>query len=234
MSVHVITASAGSGKTYRLTQVLSERLSRTTEDSEPLLRANEVIATTFTVRAAADLLEKTQKRLLDDGNVTAAEEIGTALIGTVNSMSGRLVTEYAIDAGFSPEPRVLEESEQKTVFATAVDEVVAKAESTHRNLLVRTGHNGRPEDVNPFGHGPVAWSTLVRTSPKRHGRTTSARLNCVPLLRPRFTSTSRLSPRNRLMTVRRGGTVWPLTSTFCARCRDASRTRRSRRQRYRR
>ena len=69
MSVHVITASAGSGKTYRLTEALSERLSQTTESGEPVLRASEVIATTCTVRAAADLIEKTQKRLLDDGNI---------------------------------------------------------------------------------------------------------------------------------------------------------------------
>jgi ATP-dependent helicase/nuclease subunit A len=162
MSIHVITASAGSGKTYKLTQVLSERLSQTTEDGEPVLRASEVIATTFTVRAAADLIEKTQKRLLDDGNITAAEEIGTALIGTINAMSGRLVTEYAIDAGYSPELRVLDENEQKAVFAAAIDGVVAKAESMHRDLLVRTGHNGRPEDPNPYGHGPTAWSELVK------------------------------------------------------------------------
>ncbi|MGO3065446.1 MAG: UvrD-helicase domain-containing protein [Brevibacterium linens] len=163
MSVHVITASAGSGKTYRLTEVLSERLSQTTDDGQPVLRASEVIATTFTVRAAADLVEKTQKRLLDDGNITAAEEISTALIGTINSMSGRLVTEYAIDAGFSPELRVLDEQEQAIVFTTAVDAVVAEAEATHRDLLVRTGHNGSPGDSNSFGHGPVVWSDLVRS-----------------------------------------------------------------------
>ena len=45
MSVHVITASAGSGKTYRLTEVLSERLSQTTADGQPVLRASEVIST---------------------------------------------------------------------------------------------------------------------------------------------------------------------------------------------
>ena len=110
MSVHVITASAGSGKTYRLTEVLSQRLSQPAKPGESPLRASEVIATTFTVRAAADLVEKTQKRLLDDGNIAAAEEISTALIGTINSMSGRLVTDYAIDAGFSPELRVLDET----------------------------------------------------------------------------------------------------------------------------
>ena len=157
MSVHVITASAGSGKTYRLTEVLSQRLSQSAKPGERPLRASEVIATTFTVRAAADLVEKTQKRLLDDGNIAAAEEISTALIGTINSMSGRLVTDYAIDAGFSPELRVLDETEQASVFAAAVDEVVAEAEATHRDLLLRTGHNGGPEDQGSWGHGPIIW-----------------------------------------------------------------------------
>lgn len=163
MSVHVITASAGSGKTYRLTEVLSRRLTDTPADGTRPLKASEVIATTFTVRAAADLVEKTQKRLLDDGNITAAEEIGTALIGTINSVSGRLVTDYAIDAGYSPELRVLDESEQAMVFTAAVDDVIADAEAAHRDLLLRTGHNGNPEDTNPFGHGPVVWSGLVKS-----------------------------------------------------------------------
>jgi ATP-dependent helicase/nuclease subunit A len=163
MSVHVITASAGSGKTYRLTEVLSQRLTETPADGTRPLRASEVIATTFTVRAAADLVEKTQKRLLDDGNTTAAEEIGTALIGTINSVSGRLVTDYAIDAGYSPDLRVLDETEQAAVFTAAVDDVIANAEATHRDLLLRTGHNGNPEDANPFGHGPVVWSDLVKS-----------------------------------------------------------------------
>ncbi|SDS99063.1 ATP-dependent exoDNAse (exonuclease V) beta subunit (contains helicase and exonuclease domains) [Brevibacterium sandarakinum] len=163
MSVHVITASAGSGKTYRLTEVLSRRLTDTPADGTRPLKASEVIATTFTVRAAADLVEKTQKRLLDDGNTVAAEEIGTALIGTINSVSGRLVTDYAIDAGYSPELRVLDESEQAMVFTAAVDDVIADAEAAHRDLLLRTGHNGNPEDTNPFGHGPVVWSGLVKS-----------------------------------------------------------------------
>src|SRR5699024_1267800 len=77
--------------------------------------------------------------------------------------SGRLVTEYAIDAGFSPELRVLDEQEQEIVFTTAVDEVVAEAEATHRDLLARTSHNGSPDDANSFGHGPEVWSTLVRS-----------------------------------------------------------------------
>ena len=162
MSMHVITASAGSGKTYKLTELLSERLSKPSAGRTEPLRASEVIATTFTVRAASDLVDKTQKRLLDDGNIPAAEEIGTALIGTIHSVSGRLVTDYAIDAGFSPEARILDEAEQTAAFNAAIDDIVAEAEATHRDLLLRTGHNGRPEDSNKWGHGPVAWSNLVK------------------------------------------------------------------------
>src|SRR5699024_10905926 len=75
----------------------------------------------------------------------------------------RLVTDYAIDAGYSPELRVLDETEQAAVFTAAVDDVIANAEATHRDLLLRTGHNGNPEDANPFGHGPVVWSDLVKS-----------------------------------------------------------------------
>lgn len=212
MSVHVITASAGSGKTYRLTEVLSQRLSQPATPGESPLRASEVIATTFTVRAAADLVEKTQKRLLDDGNIAAAEEISTALIGTINSMSGRLVTDYAIDAGFSPELRVLDETEQEIVFAAAVDEVVAEAEATHRDLLLRTGHNGGPEDKAPgatvrsFGHD---WS---RQSQRLHGRTTSERMNCGPPPAPRRNCTFRHCRRDVPTNDRPGVIVWPATS----------------------
>jgi ATP-dependent exoDNAse (exonuclease V) beta subunit len=157
MTVTIITASAGSGKTHRLTEELSRRLSATAQTP---LRANQIIATTFTVRAAADLVEKTQQRLLDDGNIEAAEEIRTALIGTVNSVAGRIVTDYAIDAGFSPQVRVLDEEEQQRVFRTAADHVIAQAEATHRDLLLRTGHNGEAGGGPAWG-GPTAWADLV-------------------------------------------------------------------------
>ncbi|MGJ7561869.1 UvrD-helicase domain-containing protein [Brevibacterium casei] len=160
MSISVITASAGSGKTYRLTEVLSEKLAGSTDRNG--IKASEVIATTFTVRAAGDLIDKTQRRLLDDGNTAAAEEIGTALIGTVNSVAGRIVTDYAIDAGYSPQLRVLDETEQSEVFNAAVDDVIAEAEVTHRDLLVRTGHNGARGESTGFGQGPEVWSDLVK------------------------------------------------------------------------
>ncbi|MBE8146488.1 UvrD-helicase domain-containing protein [Brevibacterium casei] len=171
MSISVITASAGSGKTYRLTEVLSEKLSGSEDGGG--IKASEVIATTFTVRAAADLIDKTQRRLSTTATRSAAEEIGTALIGTVNSVAGRIVTDYAIDAGYSPRLRVLDETEQAEVFNAALDDVIAEAQVTYRDLLMRTGHNGSPGEPTGFGQGPEVLSDLVKDV------VVAARTNCI-------------------------------------------------------
>ena len=49
--LHFISAGAGSGKTYRLTQILHEKL------SSGEIRPSGVIATTFTRKAATELRE---------------------------------------------------------------------------------------------------------------------------------------------------------------------------------
>jgi len=56
----------------------------------------------------------------------------------------------------------LHSAEQTSAFAAAVDEVVAEAEATHRDLLLRTGHNGSPDDQGSWDHGPIVWSRLVK------------------------------------------------------------------------
>ncbi|MDN6258640.1 MAG: UvrD-helicase domain-containing protein, partial [Corynebacterium sp.] len=44
----IIKASAGSGKTYRLTELLTERLRRVDADGTHPYRPSQIIATTFT------------------------------------------------------------------------------------------------------------------------------------------------------------------------------------------
>jgi ATP-dependent exoDNAse (exonuclease V) beta subunit len=50
--IHIITASAGSGKTYRLTELLENKI------SSGEARPEAVMATTFTRKAAAELQER--------------------------------------------------------------------------------------------------------------------------------------------------------------------------------
>jgi superfamily I DNA/RNA helicase len=79
MNLKIISAGAGSGKTYRLTQEMFALL-------QSGVRASGIIATTFTKKAAAELQERVRTKLLEEGLTQAANDLSNALIGTVNSI----------------------------------------------------------------------------------------------------------------------------------------------------
>ncbi|GAB2541435.1 UvrD-helicase domain-containing protein [Brachybacterium huguangmaarense] len=155
MTFTVITASAGSGKTYALTHEIADRIER---DG---VRPSEIIATTFTTKAAAELAERVRRTLLDRGLVEQARAISSALISTVNSVAGTILGEHAIDAGLSPDIRVLDEDRQRLAFRTAIDAATAAASVAHEDLLVRLEHDG-DEDANPRFERRAAWTREVR------------------------------------------------------------------------
>ncbi|MCJ7858367.1 UvrD-helicase domain-containing protein [Corynebacterium kalidii] len=157
----IIKASAGSGKTYRLTELLTERLRRVDADGTHPYRPSQIIATTFTRAAAAELKERIRGTLVDDGLLEQAAALPTALIGTVNSVTGRILTDFAMDAGRSPELSVLTEQSQKDAFRLATDRIIADAETSHRDLLARTGYDD-DSDGGYFSSG-VNWAATVRT-----------------------------------------------------------------------
>jgi superfamily I DNA/RNA helicase len=102
-TIEIISASAGSGKTYRLAALLEE------EVTSERVRPEAVLATTFTNKAAAELQERVRVRLLEAGRVPDAQRLTAAQIGTVNSICGRLVSDFAFELGLSPQLQVLDE-----------------------------------------------------------------------------------------------------------------------------
>lgn len=153
MTFTLINASAGSGKTYALTQRLAERIAGGVDPSQ-------IIATTFTVKAAQELTSRVRSTLLDRAQVQEARGIDSAVIGTVNSVAGRLVTDYALDAGISPAVEVLDETTQKAAFAAAIAGTAAASGVRWADLLARTEHDG---DENDTGfHRPQAWRARVK------------------------------------------------------------------------
>lgn len=108
--IEIVSASAGSGKTHRLVEVLEHAV------TQGGVRPEAVIATTFTVKAAAELRERVRLRLLENGLVSEAQRLALARIGTVNSVCGSLVTDYAFELGLSPELRVLDEEGAEEAF----------------------------------------------------------------------------------------------------------------------
>jgi ATP-dependent helicase/nuclease subunit A len=119
VNLQIVTASAGTGKTYRLTTELDAAIASA--------RATPagIIATTFTTQAAAELIERTRARLLQSGHSNAAEQLLAARIGTVNSVCGALVTEFAFELGLSPAMRVLDDAAAEVELRRSLARVVS-------------------------------------------------------------------------------------------------------------
>ena len=115
----LISASAGSGKTYALTENLSTALSAKTGEAGAV-RPDGVIAVTFTRKAAAELGERVRRRLIEDGHYDAARAIELGLVGTVDSVCGRLVREFSFELGLSPDAETIPEEEADAAFAEAI------------------------------------------------------------------------------------------------------------------
>lgn len=116
--ITVIAASAGTGKTYRLSNEYLRGLVTTERKNA------SIIATTFTNKAADELLERIRRLLLSEGNWLEAQGVLSGYLGTVNSLCGRFLTEHAIEAGLSPDLTVIGEDRLQAVFAIAVDSVI--------------------------------------------------------------------------------------------------------------
>ena len=114
-----ISAGAGSGKTRRLTEELERSL------CEGDVAPAGVIGTTFTVKAASELRDRVRKRLIEAGQPLVAEQMSQALVGTVHSVCGRLLTRFAFELGLSPELEVVGVEDEAKLFNQALDEVLS-------------------------------------------------------------------------------------------------------------
>lgn len=108
-NLKIISAGAGSGKTYRLTSEMVELL-------KGGVRASGIIATTFTKKAAAELQERVRVRLLEEGLTDQADELTNALIGTVHGLGVKLLRRFAFEAGVSPDVDIIADEDQQVMF----------------------------------------------------------------------------------------------------------------------
>ncbi|HET6471146.1 MAG TPA: UvrD-helicase domain-containing protein [Pseudomonadales bacterium] len=157
--VTFISAGAGSGKTYRLTEELERALQGGVSPAG-------VIGTTFTVKAAGELNDRVRERLIRSGHTQLAEQMSQALLGTVHSVCERLLQRFAFELGLSPALNVLG-IEDRRLFNHALDEVVDLAEVREMNALGRRmsitrGWQKQVEDiVNRARDNDIAVDSLV-------------------------------------------------------------------------
>ena len=119
-NIQYINAGAGSGKTTKLTKILSEKLG--SKEYKP----SEVILTTFTELAASEFREKSRERLYNDKHADVAAELDSATIGTVHSVALNFIQKYWYLIGVSPDMKVMSEDDLQVYISESLGDCVEK------------------------------------------------------------------------------------------------------------
>jgi ATP-dependent helicase/nuclease subunit A len=115
----MLSANAGSGKT----SVLVERfVASVVEDG---LRPDQVLAITFTDKAAGELRARVRARLLELGEREGARQAEGAWITTFHGFCQRILRAHAVAAGLDPAFTVLEPAESRAAVREAFDVALA-------------------------------------------------------------------------------------------------------------
>lgn len=143
-NVEFIKASAGSGKTFRLMERVEEIV---IGEKIPI---TSVMATTFTVKAANELKSRIRRKLIEANRIEEAQQVEESLIGTVDSVCGRILSDYAIDVGESPSMMVLPEENVGEFFFRALRETI----SARQDVIVPLGER--------LGFDMSGWMSVLR------------------------------------------------------------------------
>lgn len=124
----IVSAAAGSGKTA----VLTERLVELLADPESGVRADRIVAVTFTNAAASELKKKLDRRLRQIISERSGDRhllkqqvlLQSAKISTINSFCFDLLRDNISDQGITSGFGVLDENDEIVIRSQAIDELL--------------------------------------------------------------------------------------------------------------
>ena len=117
-----VSAGAGSGKTYRLTQDIAQMI------TEGECKAEQIILTTFTEAAAKELREKVRSTLYSKGLYEAAMNIDNAAIGTIHSIAYQFVSRYWYLLGISANVSIMDNEGSKFCISQSLASLPSKVD----------------------------------------------------------------------------------------------------------
>lgn len=137
----ILSAGAGAGKTYSLSNNIIKSIENGT-------LPENVMATTFTNKAAEELMERIRLFLLEKGEHEAAAQVLDGYVGTMNSVFGRLLQEFSLELGLSPVQKVLSDTEEYALFSEVTSKVVEKYYFDYGSVFSRLSLDDWPKVVN--------------------------------------------------------------------------------------
>ena len=154
----LVSASAGSGKTYVMVQRIIDQILRGVEVSQ-------LFISTFTVKAAGELKERLEKELslvlketpdqeLRQHLAQQLAEIANADIGTMDAFTQKVVNKYGYLLGLAPHFRILQSASEQLILLNEVFDQLFDAyyESDQQELFSRLVKNftGKRKNIAGF------------------------------------------------------------------------------------
>ena len=121
-NITYINAGAGSGKTYRLTDEMVNKV------EHKLCTPSQIIASTFTTDAAADLKKNAREKFLQHKLFSAAAELDSAAIGTVHSIGLQYIKKYWYKLGLSASVETITDEAKTSYLNRTLTKVVTDAD----------------------------------------------------------------------------------------------------------
>ncbi len=115
-----VSAGAGSGKTFTLTRRIIHALSSGVAQS-----IDDVLAITFTTKAAGEIKSRVKDALVANGMVDEALRVDGAWISTIHGMCSRILREHALELGIDPAFAVLDELDAAYLKDAAIEEALS-------------------------------------------------------------------------------------------------------------
>ena len=118
----LVSAGAGSGKTFTLTQRIAYAL---LPESGPAAGGiDEVLAITFTEKAAAEIKARVKRTLRAEGMCEEALKVDAAWISTIHGMCARILRTHALELGLDPAFGIVGDAERADLVAASIDEAL--------------------------------------------------------------------------------------------------------------
>jgi ATP-dependent helicase/nuclease subunit A len=113
----LVKAGAGAGKTYHIQKTTVEWV------KQCHVKADRILAVTFTNAAAAEMRERIRLALMADGLVKEASQVRNAQISTIHVFGLSILERFCFELGLSPSPRQLTDEEKDVLVKLSLGDV---------------------------------------------------------------------------------------------------------------
>ncbi|MGT2887492.1 helicase-exonuclease AddAB subunit AddA [Streptococcus didelphis] len=154
----LVSASAGSGKTFVMVERIVDKILRG-------ISLKQMFISTFTVKAANELKERIEKKLIQelkeakDNDLKAylsreIQELSQADIGTMDSFTQKLLNDYGYTIGISPKFRILQDKSEQDILKNEVYQKLftdyMESEQTEKFIALVKNFSGNRKDSRAF------------------------------------------------------------------------------------